>query len=38
MTLMELMLMHRKIFSLIENLHDLCCRGNKDYKEALAMV
>ena len=30
--------MHRKIFSLIDNLHDLTCRGNKDYKEALAKV
>jgi len=30
--------MHRRIFSLIENLHDLCCRGNKDYVEALANV
>ena len=30
--------MHRRIFSLIDNLHDLCCRGNKDYKEALAKV
>lgn len=38
MTLIELMVMHRKIFSLIENLHDLCCRGIKDYKEALANV
>lgn len=38
MTLIELMVMHRKIFSLIENLHDLCCRGVKDYKEALANV
>ena len=38
MTLIELMQMHRKIFSLIENLHDLCCRGTKDYKEALANV
>lgn len=38
MTLMELMMMHRKIFSLIDNLHDLCCKGNKDYREALANV
>jgi len=38
MTLIELMQMHRRIFSLIENLHDLCCRGTKDYKEALANV
>jgi hypothetical protein len=38
MTLIELMIMHRKIFSLIDNLHDLCCKGNKDYREALANV
>lgn len=37
-TLIELMKMHRIIFSLINNLHDLCCRGTKDYKEALAKV
>lgn len=30
--------MHRGIFSLIDNLHDLVCRGNKDYKEALSNV
>jgi hypothetical protein len=38
MTLIELMIMHRGIFSLIDNLHDLTCRGNKDYKEALSNV
>jgi len=38
MTLMEMMLMHRKIFSLIDNLHDFLCRGNKDHKEALSQV
>jgi hypothetical protein len=38
MSLIQLMQMHRKIFSLIENLHDLCCRGTKDYREALANV
>ena len=38
MSLIELMVMHRRIFSLLENLHDLCCRGTKDYKEALANV
>jgi len=32
MTLIELMVMHRKIFSIIDNLHDLCCKGTKDYK------
>jgi len=35
---MELMTMHRKIFSMIDNLHDLTCKGNKDYKEALEKV
>jgi hypothetical protein len=38
MTLLELMLMHVKIFKIIENLHDLTCIGNKDYKEALSNV
>ena len=38
MTLIELMVMHRKIFSIIDNLHDLCCRGTKDYRQALANV
>lgn len=38
MTLIELMVMHRKIFALVDNLHDLCCRGTKDYRQALANV
>lgn len=38
MTLIQLMQMHRKIFSLIDNLHDLICRGNKNYKESLSNV
>lgn len=38
MTQIELMVMHRKIYKLIDNLHDLCCRGTKDYKESLATV
>ena len=38
MTLVELMIMHRKIFCLTDNLHDLCCRGSKDYKSSLANV
>lgn len=38
MSLIELMVMHRKIFCLVENLHDMVCRGTKDYKEALANV
>ena len=32
MTLIQLMIMHRKIFAIVDNLHDLTCRGNKDYK------
>lgn len=38
MTLIELMVMHRKIFNIIDNMHDLMCRGNKDYKESLSNV
>lgn len=38
MTLIELMMMHRIIFSLIDNLHDLVCRGTKNYKESLSNV
>ena len=38
MTLIELMVMHRKIFSIVDNLHDLVCKGTKDYKQALANV
>lgn len=38
MTLIQLMEMHTKIFNLIENLHDLVCRGSKDSKQALANV
>ena len=38
MTTLELMLMHRRIFFLTDNLHDLICRGNKDYKTSLANV
>lgn len=38
MTLIELMQMHRGIFKMNENLHDLFCKGNKDYKEALGKV
>ena len=30
--------MHRAIFQLVDNLHDLVCRGTKDYKEALSNV
>ena len=38
MTLIELMQMHRKIFSLIGNLHDLFCRGNQNDVQALSKV
>lgn len=38
MTLIELMEMHRGIFNIIDNMHDLMCRGNKDYKESLSNV
>lgn len=32
------MQMHLKIFRIQDNLHDLMCRGNKDYKDALSNV
>jgi len=38
MTLLEMMGMHTRIFSIIENLHDLTCIGRKNYKEALSNV
>jgi len=38
MTLYELMVMHTSIFSIIDNLHELFCRGSKNSKEALANV
>ena len=38
LTLLTLMELHTKFFDLIENLHDLFCRGTKDYKEALENV
>lgn len=37
-TLIELMVMHRRIFMLGDNLHDLMCRGSQDYKESLQNV
>jgi len=30
MTVMDSMIMHRRVFGIIDNLHDLCCRGVKD--------
>jgi hypothetical protein len=38
MDLASLMEMHVKIFKIVDNLHDLTCRGNKDSKEALSNV
>jgi len=38
MTLEELMVMHVRIFKIIENLHDLTCKGLKNYKAALSNV
>lgn len=38
MTLIELMELHRKIYDLVDNLHDLVCRGVKDYKESISNV
>ena len=38
MTLIELMMMHRIIFNLLDNLHDLVCRGTKNYKQSLSNV
>jgi len=37
-TLEQLMLMHRNFFKIIDNLHDLTCKGIKDYKKALSIV
>mmetsp|Transcript_31436 Transcript_31436/g.48058 ORF Transcript_31436/g.48058 Transcript_31436/m.48058 type:complete len:178 (+) Transcript_31436:3255-3788(+) len=38
LTLIDLMNLHTRAYDLVENLHDLFCRGTKDYKEALANV
>jgi hypothetical protein len=38
MTLLELMDMHRKIYDLVYNLHDLICKGTKDYKDSISNV
>lgn len=37
-TMGDLMDIHGKIFQLVENMHDLMCRGTKDYREALKNV
>jgi hypothetical protein len=34
----DLMRVHTKAYDLVENLHDLFCRGSKNYKEALTNV
>jgi len=34
----DLMMIHRVAFRIIDNLHDLTCRGTKDYKKALMIV
>jgi len=38
LSLGELMDIHGKFFVLIDNMHDLICRGSKDYREALKNV
>mmetsp|Transcript_41397 Transcript_41397/g.63104 ORF Transcript_41397/g.63104 Transcript_41397/m.63104 type:complete len:104 (+) Transcript_41397:1501-1812(+) len=38
MTLGELMNLHRNIYNLVDNLHELFCRGTKDYKTSLVNV
>jgi hypothetical protein len=37
-SLQHLMELHRKLYNLVGNLHDLFCRGTKDYKSALINV
>lgn len=32
------MAMHQRIFQLVSNMHDLMCRGLKDYRQALENV
>jgi hypothetical protein len=32
------MVMHRKIFDIVNNMHDLMCRGSKDFRQALQNV
>jgi len=34
----QLMKIHRSQFKIIDNLHDLMCKGNKDYKLALSII
>merc|ERR1712091_403442 len=38
MTMNELMVMHRSVFDIVNNMHDLMCRGSKDYRQALQNV
>mmetsp|Transcript_11821 Transcript_11821/g.18204 ORF Transcript_11821/g.18204 Transcript_11821/m.18204 type:complete len:274 (+) Transcript_11821:1779-2600(+) len=37
-TFIQSMVQHRAIMRIVDNLHDLCCRGLKDYKLALENV
>lgn len=32
MTMNALMIIHRKVFDIVNNMHDLMCRGSKDYR------
>lgn len=32
MTLNELMIMHRVVFNIVNNMHELMCKGSKDYR------
>ena len=38
MTLIELMKLHVKKFNIVDNMHDLMCKGNKDYRSALMNI
>ena len=37
-TFIQAMILHRRAMRIIDNLHDLCCRGTKNYKTALENV
>lgn len=38
MTMNELMVLHRTVFDIVNNMHDLMCRGSKDYRQSLQNV
>ena len=38
MTYIEVMNLHSNVFKIVGNMHDLCCRGTKDYRESLITV